>query len=329
MLQYLIIQLDSTSTSICHYDNPHTKSSLIGLDTLKKAIFFSMKENLTIQFLYPDYELPQAYKAAIDTIDHSDIVAATCEDKGLLQTADVVVFNDWHSMADFPIRQDCYYVLRTPKEDFFAEYKSLSPILKTAGKLNVVLTDVERFSEEDFQHYQQTLTALADELVSLYAEGLSPQLNLLTDRLVLESMNNCNAGDTTLTLAPDGKFYVCPAFYLADEEEDYGLGKAKVDVGSLVEGLDIKNPQLYRLDHAPICSHCDAWQCKRCVWLNRKTTMEVNTPGHEQCVVSHIERNASLYLLRKVRELGDFLPEVTIQEIDYLDPFDKRAEWIG
>ena len=107
------------------------------------------------------------------------------------------------------------------------------------------------------------------------------------------------------------------AFYY---EQDYSIG-------SLTGGLDIKNPQLYKLNYAPICRHCDAYQCRRCIWLNKKTTLEVNTPSHEQCVVAHIERNASRELLRRGRELGEFLPEKDIKEIDYLDPFEKRKEW--
>ena len=131
-------------------------------------------------------------------------------------------------------------------------------------------------------------------------------------------MNNCGAGDTNITIAPNGKFYICPAFYLNDESDN---------VGSITEGLDIKNKQLYRLDHAPICRHCDSYQCKRCIWLNRKTTLEVNTPSHEQCVLSHIERNTSKKLLERIRLHGDFLPEINISTIDYLDPFEKRNEW--
>ena len=76
-----------------------------------------------------------------------------------------------------------------------------------------------------------------------------------------------------------------------------------------------------------MCSHCDAYQCKRCVWLSRKTTLEVNTPSHEQCVVAHLERNASRELLVNIRKHGMFLPETAIKEIDYLDPFEKREEW--
>lgn len=53
-------------------------------------------------------------------------------------------------------------------------------------------------------------------------------------------------------------------------------------------------------------------------------TYEVNTPSHEQCVMAHIERNASRLLLRQIQEKGSFLPDKEIEEIDYLDPFDIK-----
>ena len=160
----------------------------------------------------------------------------------------------------------------------------------------------------------------------MYVEGSTIQLNLLTDRMMLNKMNNCGAGDTSITLAPNGKFYVCPAFYVVKEEDE--IGNLNTPIGDLENGLDIKNTQLYKLDHAPLCRHCDAYQCKRCVWLNRKTTFEVNTPSHEQCVMAHLERNASRELLNSIRQHGTFLPDQEeIQEITYLDPFDVRKEW--
>ena len=106
------------------------------------------------------------------------------------------------------------------------------------------------------------------------------------------------------------------------------MGALHTSIGDVKHGLDIKNPQLYKLDHAPLCSRCDAYQCKRCIWLNRKMTYEVNTPSHEQCVMAHLERNASRDLLNAIRKYGAFLPEQEeIKEITYLDPFDVRKEW--
>ena len=322
MLKYLIIQLDDTSTSYCHYGNPRKEHRLISLENLKAGILFAMKENLTVQFVYPKYELPEEYRVVIHGIDHSKIVPVGSREKG-----DVVVLEGWEELKECSLLPDTAYVLRIGKEELFDNYTQIPEILPKVARLNVVITNVETFEEKDFNTYKEVLATLSKEVESLYAKGLSPQLNLLTDRMMLNGMNNCNAGWESITLAPDGRFYVCPAFYLADEDEDYGLGKSKYSIGDLENGLDIRNPQLYKLSHAPLCRNCDAYQCKRCVWLNRKTTYEVNTPSHEQCVVAHLERNASRELLLAIRKHGTFLPRVEIKEISYLDPFDVRKEW--
>ncbi|MBO7067223.1 MAG: CXXX repeat peptide maturase [Bacteroidaceae bacterium] len=312
MLQYLIILLDKESVSFCGLTpSPSPKgerSCLIPLDTLKQGIRFGMIENLMIQYVYPDYELPAEYSKVIESIDHSKI-------KPMKDGADV-----WVTGSIKDIKADVSVVWRTDKQSLFNSEADIISALENVPRLNVVLTDVETFTDEDFENYRSLLNAFAEHIEKLYLEGISSQLNLLTDRMMFSKINNCGAGDTTITLAPNGKFYVCPAFYYEDETDS---------IGDLEHGLDIKNKQLYKLDYAPICRHCDAWQCKRCIWLNRKTTLEVNTPSHEQCVLAHLERNASRELLNNIRKHGTFLPEQEeIKEIDYLDPFDKRNTWL-
>lgn len=323
MLQYLIIQLDDTSTSYCCYKNGKKERHLISLEDMKAGILYGMKENLMIQYILPDYELPEEYYEVLESIDHSKIASSK---SFYASVADVVVLNGWDN--EYAFKNDGVYVLRVDKRTLFEKSAEIVKVLKECARLNIVITDVEKFSDADFDTYKSILYCFSKELETLYVSGKSPQLNLLTDRMMLDGMNNCNAGSDSITLAPDGWFYVCPAFYLAADDEDYGLGKSKVSVGSLSSGLDIKNPQLYKLSHAPLCRNCDAYQCKRCVWLNRKTTYEVNTPSHEQCVVAHLERNASRALLMDIRKHGTFLPDKEdIKEISYLDPFDVRKEW--
>lgn len=314
MIQYIVILLDDTSTSFCHYTNEKADRRLIPLQTLKDGICYAMKENLNIQFVYPNYKLPKEYLAAIDSIDHIDIYPAEMADN-----ADVVVFDSLIAAKDYVFKEEVAYLIRTDKVSLFNEYKIIGEILDKVTRLNVVITDIETFTEDDFMAYKSLLSNLAERVEQIYVSGKSPQLNLLTDRIMLEKMNNCGAGDTSVTLAPDGKFYVCPAFYLSSDG---------YTIGDMVNGLEIKNSQLYRLDHAPLCRRCDAWQCKRCIWMNRKTTLEVNTPSHEQCVVAHLERNASRKLLIDVRKHGKFMSgSEDIKEIDYLDPFDVKEEW--
>lgn len=307
MLQYLNIILDDSAVSFCHYKAEKNRR-LISIDTLKAGIRFAMMENLMIQFVYPDSPLPKEYKCVIESIDHFNI-------KRNGEDADVCVVDDWdfsNANAEVPI------VLRTSWRTFIEKKDTLQQIIPQLKKINIVFTDVESFSDAE-NAYHNELKAICKTLQQCYIQGNTPQVNIISDRISLSSMNNCGAGETNLTLAPNGKFYICPGFYYENEMDS---------VGDLENGLDIKNEQLYRLDHAPICSHCDAFQCKRCVWLNKKTTLEINTPSHEQCVIAHIERNASRDFLNEILKNGISIPHVgEIKEIDYLDPFEKRNEW--
>lgn len=313
MLKYLVILLDKTAVSYCHYNTPVTPSEPITLDLLKKTVLFAMKENLSVQFVYPKNKMPAEYSEIIESIDH-------CKIKPAAQAtgADIIVFDGLEETEGFEFDTTKACVLRIGKEELFEKCDAIASLLGKTSRLNIVVTDVDSFSDNDIETYRTCLEMLSKKLEQLYVEGETPQCNLLTDRMMLAEMNNCGAGDTSITLGVDGYFYPCPAF----------AAEGSCKAGSLDGGICIKNQQLYRLDHAPICRNCDAWQCKRCVWLNRRMTLEVNTPSHEQCVMGHLERNASRSLLTTIRKHGTFLPErEEIKEIDYLDPFDKREEW--
>lgn len=305
MLKYLIVLLNDNAVSYCHY-SPKTESGMsISPDVLKKTIFWAMKENLSVQFVHSKVDVPYEIASLIDTIDHTDIGPSD---------ADIVVIDDWNEVSAKNCVKGCSYVIRTRLEDLQNNGETLNSILTVADRINIVVTDVEKFSDLNIEKYQSFLEGLIPMIVEEYEAGHHVQLNLLTDRLMLKEMNNCNAGYESITLAPDGKFYICPAFYL-----DGGQ-----NVGDIENGLDIKNPQLYKLNHAPICRVCDAFQCKRCIWLNKKMCREVNTPSHQQCVMAHVERATSKKLLVEFRKIDSFyMSEIDIPEVGYLDPFDK------
>lgn len=318
MLQYLIILLDDSSTSYCHYESKYSNHHLIDLVKLKAGIRFAMKENLMIQFIYPDSDIPLEYKELIETIDHSKIMPSTSP---LVNEADIVVFNNWKDILCATIDRSSVCVLRICKDDLFAQKNNIRSCISKFSRLNIVITDIESFKESDICQYEDVMLLFGQETERLFHEGLSPQLNLITDRIALTQMNNCNAGCDNITLAPDGNFYVCPAFYHSNED------KKIFNIGDLQNGLSIKAAHLYKLLNAPLCRNCDAYQCKRCIWLNRKMTYDITTPSHEQCVLAHIERNISRKLLEAVRKEKDFYPGQEIKEIDYLDPFDVRVDW--
>ena len=305
MLKYLVILLDDTSTAYCHYEAEIRTPRLLALEDLAKAITFGMKENLRIQFVYPNYSIAREYVELINSIDHTNIKPVCLAD------ADDIAVG---KLSDFSQVQSANVVLRTSIPELLSGIEQITNIVFDIERVNLVITDIASMSDSDTCSYREFLKELVGSILQRCKAGeRMPQLNILTDRLMLTAMNNCNAGEETIIVAPDGKFYVCPAFY-------YG---GKSNCGSVSDGISIKNPQLYKLDYAPICRKCDAWHCHRCVWLNNVKTLEVNTPGHIQCVISHLERNASRELLAGLRGIGEFLPGTEIPEISYLDPFEK------
>lgn len=300
MLKYLVILLDDRATSYCHYDSRRTSPKLISATDLRDGIIWAMKENLMIQFVYPDAALPKEYCDLIDSVDHIDIKPNDIK-------AEVSIFNGMDEISSEITESGHPIILRLSKDELFNNIDAV----KEMNNVNIVLTDVDSFSEVDLKAYKKLLGELKGNAIKKIRERTSVHVNILTDRIQLSSMNNCGAGVESVTLAPDGQFYICPAFYFDDE----------CNVGNPKEGLRIPNQQLYKLEYAPICKKCDAYQCRRCVWLNKKMTLEVNTPSHEQCVLSHLERNASRELLESLKEQGLVKTDLKISEIDYLDPF--------
>ena len=314
-MQYLVILLDDTSVAYCHAHNPLTEKRLIPLDVLKKGILFVMKHNLMIQFVYRDYALPAAYEEAIERIDHVKIGRDIAVAEGV--------------PAQLPAKDTV--VLRLRVEELVAKQYEVATLLPTVKRLNICLTDVEAFTDEQISAYRSALKTLTEVLANQYKAGKQPQVNILTDRLQLSEMHNCSAGVSNITLAPNGKFYLCPAFYYDEQTGvsnrlNHKTGDASRSVGDLESGLAIPNKQLLQLDHAPLCRICDAYHCHRCIWLNQRLTWDNNTPSHQQCVLAHLERNAARELQQTLADAG-FVFEQKIKEIDYLDPFEVKEEW--
>lgn len=310
MMKYLVILLSDQSTSFCYYNSSDNieENRLIPLEILRNAIKYAFMEDLFIQFVLPPFSLPKEYEEIIASTKGSIIAPHSTS-----YNADVIVIDGFSELNNIEILKDVSYVLRSDKKDFFEQYKEITRRIVEFSRLNIVLTDIESFIDDDFNLYKQILDEFTCSVKDIILSGKTIQLNILTDRLVKNEMNNCNAGSKTITLAPNGQFYICPAFYYAKEQS----------VGDLEKGLSIRNSQLYKLEYAPLCRECDAYQCKRCVYLNKKLTREVNTPSKEQCVVSHIERSASRFLLLSIREHIIYMPKTEIKEITYLDPFDN------
>ncbi len=311
-LKNLIILLENGAAPFCYYRMLDTASRKISLQSLQKGILFANTNDLSINFIYGDKTPSKRVQELIESTKHIKIVPYALT--GEYEQCIPVISEEWRdltdSMADLNGRN---IILRTRRDMLENLPGILEFLVKRSSRINVIIGDIDTFSDDDLQRYHEILSICRSRIVKLYKQGHIPELNILTDRMVLDAMHNCNAGLEHITLAPNGKFYVCPGFYYQDPGDS---------IGDPISGIDIKNRQLLDIEHAPICSICDAYHCKRCVYLNKKLTLEINTPSRQQCIISHLERNTSRQMLIELANREPFSSMPPLPEIEYLDPFE-------
>lgn len=311
-MQYLIVILDDAAPSFCHYPNPNRPSHLMRLESLKRVIHIAQRQGWMLNCLVGETVLPSDYIEALDVINHVIIANRPIEDSPF---ENVTVLDYDCQLKNFNGHVESNLILRIDKDDLSHLTETINALKGKFHRLNVTILRQELFSGTNFNVYKGQLEMLS-ELIRGDKNFDGVEINILTDRLFLYKQNHCGAGIKHVTIAPNENFYLCPAFYYESPE--------KAAIGNLEHGISIKNQHLLRLEYAPICRVCDAYHCKRCIWLNRKTTMELNTPSHEQCLIAHCERQASYSLLNEIRKADpNFFLDSDLNEIDYMDPFEK------
>lgn len=302
MLKYLIVLLKDQSVSICHYSVTNKSNTLLPLEDLKRAITFGLKQNLIFQFLLPIETLPLEYYQIMNEVEgvlYTPFSDAKFDIEGCVK---VEMPNDSRSKKILLLPLS----ITSPFDEI--ELK-LSYLINSGYQISIILKDIEYATTQDLERYSEFLKRMVGIITNLHFSQEDSPLNIITDRIHLNTMNNCNAGVSSITLAPDGRFYLCPAFYY---EGDDPISVHK-------DGVVIPNQHLLKIENSPICSHCDAFQCHRCIFLNKKGTREVNTPTRNQCLVAHIERNASRILATNLDWID---ADKDIPELSYLDPFE-------
>lgn len=233
----------------------------------------------------------------------------------ILDSDDLAVYKN-SDFSEITNAQTCILLVR--KKDISLLSRNVETLIKSDCRVNINIQDLEYWSKDDLDLYEHELNKIACTLLKhCQLTGDLSEVNVLTDIFYLKGMANCEAGIKSYALAPNGKIYICPAFYFNNPEDS---------IGSLEEGINIKNSELLELDRAPICNACDAYHCQRCKYLNKKMTGEYNTPPKIQCVAGHIERRTSLKLQQSLEKLGQSF-ENSLKPVDYLDPLTKIYEF--
>lgn len=203
-------------------------------------------------------------------------------------------------------------ILIVEAEDISKMGENVIQLMKNVKRINLKFRYKNAF---DLEAYKYNLNNICNEICSYFINNNAREINILTDRIFLNEMDNCFAGERNFCLAPDGNKYICPAFYYGNE-----------DAIVLDEnGKCIGRESMVAFEKAFVCQKCDAYQCNRCVFENKRTTNEFNVPGEFQCKKAHIEREMSRMLLDKLKE-NERCMNKKIDKLKYEEPYDYFKE---
>ena len=178
---------------------------------------------------------------------------------------------------------------------FRAKYKEIPsfqkclPYLAKTMRIELIITDVCEASEADIIDYRDKLLEIAKWLFAEWEKGNYLQVNVITDNLFLDKKSPCKCGDTKLTMAPDGNFYICPLAYQLGEES----------IGSLDTNCST-NSTFNK--HIFLCEKCNAFGCENCRVLNKMKTGEYCVPFELECIKSNLEAEVSQLFEKMVLE---------------------------
>lgn len=207
-------------------------------------------------------------------------------------------------------------ILNVKQDEINKLSDAIGKLIKFSNRINLNITGLNRHFNENEYKYQMEI--IRDKIVDIWEnEGSFKEISLLTDILFLDKHENCQAGQNSFVLSPLGKIHTCCAEF-SNVEDDF--------IGETRHGI-IKEygSYLYEIQNSNLCRICDAYQCKDCVYINKKNTKEYNVPPSFQCRKSHIERGVSLDLKSILRDCP-LIPDKNTLEIkndDYLDPISK------
>ena len=308
-MKSLVILLDRTAPSFCYYDAaPGAEPSSMDDALLCRGIEYAQQHGLALQFVCGRSGLPARARDALISYPAVCYVPAGVE--AASEDVPVVTTADPDQIRLVPAARHAIAVLRVDPSDIDVLPTLWRELAERVYRVVLVLLGLDRVDEATLARYRAALATMSAAIELDYRRGRELELNVISDRMGLTSPRECGAGVEHLTLGGDGRLYVCPGFAV----------DGATPVGDLEHGVQVPNGDLLRRDRAPICSLCDAYQCRRCVYLNQRATLELNTPSWQMCRSAHIERETSRQLLANLHQARCLEHLPPLPPVNYDDP---------
>lgn len=306
--KHLYFILADNSVEHCNYSNKKT-DKFMSTEVLNKGLEFTDKNFYRPVLLHSNSKGPIDYNKLTKYKDKIDIYPIEKE----LEMDNVLGYPVYSSQNIQKVSEKSICVLNVEENEVDILDKMVIQLLTRFQRININL----KVSNNSFplDVYREKLKNISNVLLQYYQRGIFKEINKITDVLLLDEMENCDFGVNNYALAPNGKIYICPAFYY-DNPDNY--------ICSIGEEIGFKNSHLLNIKHSKFCGQCNIYSCNRCIYDNKKKTREYSVPGSLQCKVSAIEYRTSYDFINGVEESKIQTPQFRkIKELEHDDIIEK------
>ena len=278
---------DSNFESFCYYNNNNNDNSKLDETDIIKALEYCDNNNYK-----PVIMTNRNYEFLRYTLNITDDIRTECN---AFSTCLVVNDYDAASLNNYRIKN---IILKTKKENIKMLGTNVSNILR--NNLNIcnisIVLDNSKIDDSLLNEYKNQLSFVSDLIIEHLKKGRVIDISTITHELRYSSHHNCKAGVSDVTLGPDGRYYICPAFYF-----DVSL-RDKYCLGDLKKGFSQKFKKYCDIKMCKACKDCSIYSCNKCIYQSVKMTEELGIPGYLLCKKSEVEKQISKQFIEKAGE---------------------------
>lgn len=249
--KYLYFVLDDGITPHCSYSSNKNTEAAMEPELISKGIEYARVHNMIPVFLGDAAKYLDTYQ---NNIMHVCMTGQNITENMRIASnvsRVIPIYDKCNYLTEVTPSDVCILLLSRDALDSVEEM--LDIIQPSTNRINIIKQDYMIWDSLDLKKYEQVLDSIRKR------EHKEGQINLLEFRH--EPQKECGMGISEITLAPNGKFYECPAAYFSKENS----------VGDIDSGFSISDSDLYSRERIAKCRKCDVHNCRPCFFCQQKT----------------------------------------------------------